>query len=382
MKKSQEVGMEDTPQFGELKPPERILMGPGPSNVHYRVYRALATPILGHLDHEFMRIMDEICAMLRAVFKTENRLTIPVSGTGSAGMETSFVNVLETGDKVVIGINGVFGERMADVAARCGAEVIRIDEEWGNIIDPNRVIDTLKKHPDAKVFAIVHAETSTGAKQPLEEIGKILRERDTIFLVDTVTSLAGCELKVDEWGIDICYSGTQKCLSVPPGLAPITISEKAVRAMHSKKSKVQSWYLDLNMIERYWGEERFYHHTAPISMLFALREGLRIILEEGLEERFERHQTLGDYLKSGITELGWRLFAREGHRLPMLTSVVLPSGFNDAQMRKKLLDEYGIEVGGGLGNTKGKIWRIGLMGETCRRKNVDVFLSALRDLDK
>jgi alanine-glyoxylate transaminase/serine-glyoxylate transaminase/serine-pyruvate transaminase len=382
MKKSQEVGMEDTPQFGELKPPERILMGPGPSNVHYRVYRALATPILGHLDHEFMRIMDEICAMLRAVFKTENRLTIPVSGTGSAGMETSFVNVLETGDKVVIGINGVFGERMADVAARCGAEVIRIDEEWGNIIDPNRVIDTLKKHPDAKVFAIVHAETSTGAKQPLEEIGKILRERDTIFLVDTVTSLAGCELKVDEWGIDICYSGTQKCLSVPPGLAPITVSEKAVRAMHSKKSKVQSWYLDLNMIERYWGEERFYHHTAPISMLFALREGLRIILEEGLEERFERHQTLGDYLKSGITELGWRLFAREGHRLPMLTSVVLPSGFNDAQMRKKLLDEYGIEVGGGLGNTKGKIWRIGLMGETCRRKNVDVFLSALRDLDK
>lgn len=374
--------MEDTPQFGELKPPERILMGPGPSNVHYRVYRALATPILGHLDHEFMKIMDEICAMLRAVFKTESRLTIPVSGTGSAGMETSFVNVLEAGDKVVIGINGVFGERMADVAARCGAEVIRIDEEWGNIIDPNRINDTLKKHPDAKMFAIVHAETSTGAKQPLEEIGKILKERDTIFLVDTVTSLAGCELKVDEWGIDICYSGTQKCLSVPPGLAPITVSEKAVRAMHSKKSKVQSWYLDLNMIERYWGEERFYHHTAPISMLFALREGLRIILEEGLEERFKRHQTLGDYLKSGITELGWRLFARDGHRLPMLTSVVLPSEFNDAQTRKKLLDDYGIEVGGGLGNTKGKIWRIGLMGETCRRQNVDAFLSALRDLDK
>lgn len=374
--------MEDTPQFGELKPPERILMGPGPSNVHYRVYRALATPILGHLDHEFMKIMDEICAMLRAVFKTENRLTIPVSGTGSAGMETSFVNVLEAGDKAVIGINGVFGERMADVAARCGAEVIRIDEEWGNIIDPNRIIDTLKKHPDAKVFAIVHAETSTGAKQPLEEIGKILKERDTIFLVDTVTSLAGCELKVDEWGIDICYSGTQKCLSVPPGLAPITVSEKAVRAMHSKKSNVQSWYLDLNMIERYWGEERFYHHTAPISMLFALREGLRIILEEGLEERFKHHQTLGDYLKSGITELGWRLFARDGHRLPMLTSVVLPSEFNDAQTRKKLLDDYGIEVGGGLGNTKGKIWRIGLMGETCKRQNVDAFLSALRDLDK
>lgn len=374
--------MKNTLPFGELKPPERILMGPGPSNVHYRVYRALATPILGHLDHDFMRIMDEICTMLRVVFKTENRLTIPVSGTGSAGMETSFVNVLEAGDKAVIGINGVFGERMADVAARCGAEVIRIDEEWGNTIDPNRIIDTLKKYPDAKVFAVVHAETSTGAKQPLEEVGNILKERDTLFLVDAVTSLAGCELKVDECGIDICYSGTQKCLSVPPGLAPITVSEKAVRAMHSKKSKVQSWYLDLNMIERYWGEERFYHHTAPISMLFALREGLRIILEEGLEERFKRHQTLGDYLKSGITALGWRLFAREGHRLPMLTSAVLPSGFNDAQKRKELLDDYGIEVGGGLGNTKGKIWRIGLMGETCKRKNVDTFLSALREIDK
>lgn len=374
--------MKNTLPFGELNPPERILMGPGPSNVDYRVYRAMATPIIGHLDHDFMRIMDEICTMLRVVFKTENRLTIPVSGTGSAGMETSFVNVLEAGDKAVIGINGVFGERMADVAARCGAEVIRIDEEWGSIIDPNRIIDTLKKHPDAKVFAAVHAETSTGAKQPLEEVGNILKERDTLFVVDGVTSLAGCELKVDECGIDICYSGTQKCLSVPPGLAPITVSEKAVRAMHSKKSKVQSWYLDLNMIERYWGEERFYHHTAPISMLFALREGLRIILEEGLEERFKRHQTLGDYLKSGITGLGWRLFAREGHRLPMLTSAVLPSGFNDAQKRKKLLDDYGIEVGGGLGDTKGKIWRIGLMGETCKRKNVDTFLSALRDLDK
>lgn len=374
--------MEKTPEFGELKPPERILMGPGPSNVHYRVYKALSTPILGHLDHDFMKIMDEICAMLRVFFKTENRLTIPVSGTGSAGMEASFVNVLETGDKAVIGINGVFGERMVDVATRCGAVVIRIDAEWGGVIDQSQIIDTLRKHPDAKVFALVHAETSTGAKQPLEEVGKFLKERDTLFVVDAVTSLAGCELKADEWGIDICYSGTQKCLSVPPGLAPITVSEKAVHAMHSKKLKVQSWYLDLNMIERYWGEERFYHHTAPISMLFALREGLRIILEDGLEERFKRHQTLGDYMKSGITELGWKLFARVGHRLPMLTSVVLPRGFNDAQKRKKLLDDYGIEVGGGLGNTKGKIWRIGLMGETCKRKNVDTFLSALREINK
>lgn len=372
--------MGDTIEFSELKPPERILMGPGPSNVHYRVYRALTTPIIGHLDPDFMKIMDDICEMLRFVFQTKNKLTIPISGTGSSGMEASFVNVLEPGDKVVIGVNGVFGERMVDVATRCGAEVIRIDEEWGYIIDPNRVIETLKKHPEVKVFAVVHAETSTGAMQPLEEIGKFLKAGETLFVVDAVTSLAGCELKVDEWGIDICYSGTQKCLSVPPGLSPITLSEKAVRVLHSKKSKAQSWYLDLSMIERYWGEERFYHHTAPISMLFALREGLRIILGEGLEERFKRHQTVGDYLKSGLMELGWKLFAQEGYRLPMLTSVILPDGLNDAEARRKLLYDYGIEVGVGLGKTRGKVWRIGLMGETCKRQNADALLLAIRDL--
>ena len=372
--------MGDTIEFSELKPPERILMGPGPSNVHYRVYRALTTPIIGHLDPDFMKIMDDICEMLRFVFQTKNKLTIPISGTGSSGMEASFVNVLEPGDKVVIGVNGVFGERMVDVATRCGAEVIRIDEEWGYIIDPNRVIETLKKHPEVKVFAVVHAETSTGAMQPLEEIGKFLKGGETLFVVDAVTSLAGCELRVDEWGIDICYSGTQKCLSVPPGLSPITLSEKALSVLHSKKSKVQSWYLDLSMIERYWGEERFYHHTAPISMLFGLREGLRIILEEGLEERFKRHQAIGDYLKSGLQELGWKLFAQAGYGLPMLTSVILPDGLNDAESRKKLLYDYGIEVGSGLGKTKGKIWRIGLMGETCKRQNADTLLLALRDL--
>ncbi len=372
--------MSKTLKFGELNPPERILMGPGPSNVHYRVYRALATPIIGHLDPEFMKLMDEICEMLRAVFQTKNRLTIPISGTGSSGMEASFVNLIEPGDKVVIGVNGVFGERMVDVATRCGGEVIRIDEEWGKIISPDRIIDTLKKHPDTKVFAIVHAETSTGAMQPLQEIGIFLKGKETLFLVDAVTSLAGCQLKIDEWGVDICYSGTQKCLSVPPGLSPITLSEKALGVLQSKKFKAQSWYLDLSMISRYWGEERFYHHTAPISMLFALREGLRIILEEGLEKRFKRHQTVGDYLKSGLMELGWKLFAQEGYRLPMLTSVILPDGLDDAQARKKLLEDYGIEVGGGLGKTKGKIWRIGLMGETCKRQNADALLLAIRDM--
>ena len=367
-------------RFNELKPPERILMGPGPSNVNYRVYKAMSTPILGHLDPDFMSVMDEICEMLRLVFKTKNRLTVPISGTGSSGMETAFVNLIEPEDKVIIGVNGLFGERMVDVALRCGARVFRIDEEWGKIIDPERVVDMLAKHPDTKIFAIVHAETSTGAKQPLEEIRAFLRDKDTLFVVDAVTSLGGCELKVDEWGIDVCYSGTQKCLSVPPGLSPITLSEKALYILHSKRNKVQSWYLDLTLIERYWGEERFYHHTAPVSMLFALHEGLRIVLEEGMERRIERHQTVGDYLKTRLQELGWELFAQEGYRLPMLTSVVLPNGVDDAKLRARLLRDYGIEIGGGLGKTKGRIWRIGLMGETCKRQNVELFLLALKEL--
>lgn len=367
-------------KYNELSVSERILMGPGPSNVHDKVYTALAIPILGHMDPEFMVIMDEIGDMLRAVFQTNNRLTIPISGTGSSGMETCFVNVLEPGDKVVVGVKGVFGERMSDEASRCGAEVIRIEEDWGKIIDPNRAIEVLKRHPDTKIFAVVHAETSTGAMQPLEEIGNFLKDTETLFLVDAVTSLAGCDLKVDDWNIDICYSATQKCLSVPPGLSPVTFIDKASDLFLDRKSKIQSWYLDLSMIQKYWGSERVYHHTAPISMLFGLREGLRIILEEGLERRFERHQNVGDYLKSKIVELGFDLFVEEGYRLPMLTSVVLPSGVEDTSTRARLLKDYGIEVGVGLGKTKGKIWRIGLMGETCTKNNVDLLISALKDI--
>jgi len=372
--------MSDTFIAGELNPPQRLLMGPGPSNVNWRIYRALATPIIGHLDPEFVMMLDDISNMLRTVFKTKNRLTIPMSGTGSSGMETCFVNVLEPGDKVIIGVNGVFGVRMADVASRCGAEVVRIDEKWGNHIEPERVIDTLKKHKDAKVMAIVHAETSTGVLQPLEDIGSFIQGADTLFLVDTVTSLAGCELKVDEWGIDLCYSGTQKCMSVPPGLSPVTVSDKAMNVINARKTKVQSWYLDLTMIGKYWGEDRVYHHTAPISMLFAFREALRLILEEGIENRFERHRRAGDYLQSAFTEAGWGLFAEEGYRLPMLTSVILPAGVEDAPTRRKLLDEYGIEVGGGLGETKGKVWRVGLMGETAKVQNADYLLSALDEM--
>lgn len=358
----------------------KLLMGPGPSNVSRRVYDALATPIIGHLDPEFLDMMDETTQMLRDVFQTKNKLTIPVSGTGSSGMEAGFVNILEPGDKVVIGVNGVFGERMSDVASRYGGEVIRIEEEWGRIIEPSRVIDVLKQNPDTKLVAIVHAETSTGAKQPLQEIGDYVKGTDTLLLVDAVTSLAGCELKIDDWNIDICYSGTQKCLSVPPGLSPVTFSDKAVDVIDARGSKVESWYLDLSMIRKYWGSERVYHHTAPISMIYALREGLKIILEEGLEERHKRHQMVGDYFIEEISKLGFSLFAQEGHRLPMLVSVILPDGIDDDQVRSKLLQEHGIEIGVGLGKTRGKIWRIGLMGESCTKENVDIFIGALKEI--
>ena len=358
----------------------KLLMGPGPSNVNKRVYDALAAPIIGHLDPEFLGIMDETVQMLRDVFTTGNRLTIPISGTGSSGMEAGFVNVLEKGDKAVIGVNGVFGERMADVASRYGAEVIRVEEDWGRIIEPERFIGELKKHPDAKIAAIVHAETSTGARQPIEEIGSHVKNTDTLLLVDAVTSLAGCELKIDEWNVDISYSGTQKCLSVPPGLSPVTFSDKAVDVIESRKSKIESWYLDLSMIRKYWGSERVYHHTAPISMIYALREGLKIILEEGLPERYKRHQLVGDYLVEEISTLGFDLFAQEGHRLPMLVSVILPDGINDDEVRSKLLKDHGIEIGVGLGKTRGKIWRIGLMGETCTKENVDIFIGALKEI--
>jgi alanine-glyoxylate transaminase/serine-glyoxylate transaminase/serine-pyruvate transaminase len=340
----------------------------------------MSTPLVGHLDPQFLSVMDDTCNLLRDLFQTKNRLTIPISGTGSAGMEAAFVNFIEQGDTVIIGVNGLFGERMSDVADRSGAKVIRVEEEWGRIIDPERMIQAIKKNPEAKICALVHAETSTGARQPLEEIGRFCKSKEILYLVDTVTSLGGCEVKVDDWEIDICYSGTQKCLSVPPGLSPITVNQKGLDVLHLRKKKVQSWYLDLTMIERYWGEERFYHHTAPISMVYSLREGLRIIFEEGLEARFQRHQTLGDRLKMELEGFGFKLFAQEGYRLPMLTSVTLPNWIDDVPTRKRLLSEYNIEVGGGLGQLKGKIWRVGLMGETCRIQNIQNLMGALREI--
>lgn len=356
--------------------PTRILMGPGPSNVHPRVLKAMATPVIGHLDPQFLKVMDETRENLRLLFRTKNHFTIAISGTGSAGMEAALVNILEPGDRIIIGVAGVFGERMCDVAGRCGAEVVRVEAAWGDIITPEQIAAELKKKP-AKVVAVVHAETSTGAHQPLHEISKIAHEHGALFLVDTVTSLGGCEVSVDEWGIDICYSGTQKCISCPPGLAPITFNERAMEAVRARKTKVQSWYLDMTMIERYWGEERFYHHTAPISMIYALAEALNIIMEEGLEARWQRHARLGGALHKGLEAMGLKLLAKQGHRLPMLTSVGIPDGVDDLVVRRSLLADLNIELGGGLGIFKGKAWRVGLMGESCCQANVLLILSAL-----
>ncbi|GIW41530.1 MAG: serine--pyruvate aminotransferase [Candidatus Binatia bacterium] len=367
-------------QVGELKPSDRLLLGPGPSNVHPRVLRALAAPLVGHLDPEFLRVMDETKAMLRAVFRTRNELTLPVSGTGSAGMETCFVNLVEDGDEVVVGVNGLFGERMCDVARRCGASVVRVEVPWGQVLDPEEVRKTLGRCRRPKLLAVVHAETSTGAWQPLEELGRLAREREALFLVDTVTSLGGVPVELDAWGIDVSYSGTQKCLSCPPGLSPVSFGPRAVEALRRRRKPVASWYLDLGLIEKYWGEERVYHHTAPVSMNYALREALRIVLEEGLEARFERHRKNHEALGAGLDALGLRWAAAEGHRLPVLNSVFVPDGVDEAGVRRRLLERYGIEIGAGLGPWKGKVWRIGLMGESSKPGNVLFFLSAFEEV--
>jgi alanine-glyoxylate transaminase/serine-glyoxylate transaminase/serine-pyruvate transaminase len=361
-----------------LNPSLRTLMGPGPSNVHPRVLRAMSMPLVGHLDPEFIVIMNELQALLRKLFKTENKMTLAMSGTGSAGMETCFCNLLEPGDTAIVCVNGLFGERMSDIVDRLGAELVRVEGEWGKIIEPDALEQTLKKNP-AKLVAIVHAETSTGARQPIEEISRLAHDHGALLVVDTVTSLAGCDVRVDEWRIDACYSGTQKCLSCPPGLSPVSFSEKALSALHARKRKVSSWYLDLSMIEKYWGEERFYHHTAPISMIYALREALDVIMEEGLEKRFERHRVNHLALAAGLDRLEIEFVVEKKYRLPMLNAVKIPDGVGDVNVRKYLLNEYDIELGGGLGPFKGKAWRIGLMGHSSTKQNVILFLTALED---
>lgn len=363
-----------------FNPPERLLMGPGPSMVSPRVLSALARPTLGHLDPEFLQILNEISDMLREVFGTTNQVTFPVSGTGSAGMETVFVNLIQPDDRVLVCVNGVFGERMKDVATRCGAEVVTTETKWGGVFTPEQIEEAFYQHGPFSLVAIVHAETSTGALQPLKEIGEIVRCNGALFVVDAVTSLGGVPVNVDENLIDACYSGTQKCLSVPPGLAPVTFGPRALEAMERRSHKVQSWYLDISMIIKYLGSERVYHHTAPINMLYALHQGLAMILEEGLEQVYRRHLRLGRELQDRVEAMGLTLFVDREIRMPQLTTICVPDDIDEARIRSRLLKEYNIEIGGGMGRLKGKIWRVGLMGSTATRRNVVTFLSALEEL--
>lgn len=363
--------------FAPVNPPRRILMGPGPSDVAPRVLAALATPTVGHLDPYFLRIMDETQQMLRQVFRTSNRLTLPVSGTGSAGMETCVVNLVEPGERMLVCVNGVFGGRMADVASRYGAQVHKLERPFGEVFSPQE-IEAAVRDFQPKVVGIVHAETSTGALQPLEAVSRIVHAAGGLLLVDCVTSLGGLPVEIDQWNIDAAYSGTQKCLSCPPGLAPVTFSDRAVQVMDARKTKVASWYFDMSMVRNYWSQQsRAYHHTAPINMNYALHQALRDVLEEGLENRFARHKRNHLALRAGIEALGLHYAVAEDCRLPVLNAVTIPSGVDDKAVRAQLLNEFGIEIGGGLGPMAGKTWRIGLMGETSQPRNVLVFLAAL-----
>jgi alanine-glyoxylate transaminase / serine-glyoxylate transaminase / serine-pyruvate transaminase len=360
---------------------ERHLFGPGPSNPYPEATRALAEPLLGHLDPEFLRVMDETCEMLRTVWGTSNARTLPLSATGSAGMEAAFVNTVHPGDVVVVAVNGLFGQRMTDVAARCGAEVVPVEHEWGQPVDVDRV---LAAHPSPAIVAAVHAETSTGVRSDIAALGAALRSQgsDALLLVDAVTSIAGIELRADDWGVDIGYAGTQKCLGVAPGLAPFTIND---RAFERRVEKPRSWYLDLGMLGGYVGEaagrgQRTYHHTAPTAMVASLHAGLSRILDEGLDAVWDRHQAAGDALQAGLEAMGLELFAAEGHRLPELTTVRVPDGVDSAAVRRELLERHGIEIGAGAGAYAASVWRIGLMGRNARPDAVLLVLSALQDV--
>jgi alanine-glyoxylate transaminase/serine-glyoxylate transaminase/serine-pyruvate transaminase len=362
--------------YTDLNTPQRILLGPGPSTVHPRVLRAMAHPMIGHLDPHFIRVMNEVQEMLRKVFQTENSLTVPISGTGSAGMEATICNLVEPGDTVLVCVNGYFGLRIADMVTRYGGEVQRIERPWGEVFTPEEIDAALDETP-ADLVAIVHAETSTGALQPMEEIAEVVHRYGALLMMDCVTSLGGAPVEIDAWDVDAAFSGTQKALSCPPGLAPLTFGERAVEKLSSRTTKVANWYLDLSMLQHYWGDERTYHHTAPISMNFALREALRIVLEEGLEARFDRHQRNAEALWQGLEKRGLSLHVNEAHRLPTLTTVVVPPDVEEAHLRSCLLEEFNIEIAGGLGELASRVWRIGLMGYSSRPENVAVLLAAL-----
>lgn len=359
----------------ELDMPPRLLLGPGPSNAHPRVLQALGASPVGHLDPAFIGLMNEVQEMLRYSWQTDNRLTMPVSGTGSAGMEAALANMIEPGDVVVVGVNGYFGERMVEMSGRYGATVYRLEKVWGQIFSLEELQAALEKHRPA-VLALVHAETSTGARQPLDGVAELCRRYDCLLLLDTVTSLGGLPLFLDAWGVDIAYSGSQKCLSCPPGLAPLTLGPRAIEKLNRRKQKVANWYLDMSLVSHYWGSERTYHHTAPINMNYALREGLRLLVEEGLEARWQRHQANAELLWEGLADLGLVCHVDLEHRLSSLTTVRVPDGVNPRAVIAALLNDYNIEIAGGLGQLSGRVWRIGLMGYNSRRENVLRLLDA------
>jgi alanine-glyoxylate transaminase/serine-glyoxylate transaminase/serine-pyruvate transaminase len=366
--------------INDLNVPHRLLLGPGPSAVHPRVLRTMSTALVGYLDPEWLTLMDEEQSLLRAVFQTKNDLTFPMSGTGSAGMETAFCNFVEPGDRVVIGCNGYFSERMCEMARLYGADVKRIEKPWGGVFTKEEVEAALVEHKPVKLLALIHAETSTGALQPLQGMGDIVRRHGALFLIDCVTSLSGIPLNIDDWGIDIAFSASQKCLGCPPGLSPFTAGDQACETLHRRRTRVPNWYLDLTMIEKYWNKERVYHHTPSTTLHYGFREGLRLVLEEGLEDRWFRHQAIAEYLWEKMENLGLSLFVRREHRLPSLTTIRVPNGVDDVAVRTRLREAYNIDIAGGFGPLKGKIWRVGLMGFSSRRENVTLLSEALREI--
>ena len=362
-----------------FNPPVRTLMGPGPSDVHPRILSALARPTIGHLDPVFVDMMDDVKGLLQYAFQTENQMTMPVSAPGSAGMETCFVNLVEPGDKVIVCQNGVFGGRMKENVERCGGTAVMVQDNWGDAVDPAKVEQALETNPDAKIVAFVHAETSTGAQSDAKTLTELAHKHDCLVIVDTVTSLGGTPVLVDEWEIDAIYSGTQKCLSCTPGISPVSFSERALDKVRNRDSKVQSWFLDLNLVMGYWGsgQKRAYHHTAPVNALYGLHEALVMLKNEGLEAAWKRHADNHQILKAGLEAMGLTFVVKEADRLPQLNSVSIPEGVDDALVRSRLLNEFNLEIGAGLGDLAGKVWRIGLMGHSSRAENILLCVSAL-----
>ncbi|MGM0669480.1 MAG: pyridoxal-phosphate-dependent aminotransferase family protein [Gemmatimonadota bacterium] len=358
----------------------RVLLGPGPSNVHPRVFQAMISPILGYLDPVFLEAMDETMARLRYLFQTQNEFAITLPSSGMGAMEAAVCNVVEPGDEIIIGIHGFFGQRMAQIVERHGGTAVTVEVEFGQVVSPDQIRKAMDAHPDAKMVGVVHGETSAGIGQPLEEIGKLVRERDKIFLVDTVCSLGGADISVDKLLIDICYSGGQKCIGGPAGISCITVNDRAWKVIEGRSKPTDTWYLDLSLIKKYWLSDRVYHHTAPGPMVFALKEALTLIQEEGLQNRIARHKKVGGMLHRGLEELGLELFGDPANRLSMLTCVLIPDGVEDAPVRERLLEDYGIEIVGGFGPLKGKAWRIGLMGYSASERNVHYLLAALKEI--